>query len=401
MEFGDKIFQQVGGTSIGKKHAPPLACLGAGKLETDTIYPSEHFKGLVLKDKENNNEEDRFYKRFIDDIIAATQGTKEDAKRMVDWMNTLWPGIEFTFEWSDTELTYLDVKLIMSDGKLETDRHIKPTNPQLYLHYKSNHPAQVFKAIIYGQAITVKTICSKEEFVGRHMENLKEKFLERGYPLELVTENLARGAALQRENLLNPVFYPTQATPALPLKPKFVPTFIITFNPHNPPLKAWLKETFLILQADSKMRQIYKNPPAVSFRQPRNLKQIVVKNRLKELPFLDCSDLPEPGCFKHEHGGRGRPCLLCPKLAVSKKFTSTFTGFSYSIRHHLNCKSRYVVYLVTCRACLCQYVGMTTDPMHTRHTGHRREIEDESTPLGRHFARCGYSNFSIQIIDCV
>ena len=82
------------------------------------------------------------------------------------------------------------------------------------------------------------------------MENLKEKFLERGYPLELVTENLARGAALQRENLLNPVFYPTQATPALPLKPKFVPTFIITFNPHNPPLKAWLKETFLILQAD-------------------------------------------------------------------------------------------------------------------------------------------------------
>ena len=233
------------------------------------------------------------------------------------------------------------------------------------------------------------------------MENLKEKFLERGYPLELVTENLARGAALQRENLLNPVFYPTQATPALPLKPKFVPTFIITFNPHNPPLKAWLKETFLILQADSKMRQIYKNPPAVSFRQPRNLKQIVVKNRLKELPFLDCSDLPEPGCFKHEHGGRGRPCLLCPKLAVSKKFTSTFTGFSYSIRHHLNCKSRYVVYLVTCRACLCQYVGMTTDPMHTRHTGHRREIEDESTPLGRHFARCGYSNFSIQMIDCV
>ena len=247
---------------------------------------------------------------------------------MVGWMNTLWPGIEFTFEWSDTELTYLDVKLIMSEGKLETDRHIKPTNPQLYLHYKSNHPAQVFKAIIYGQAITVKTICSKEEFVGRHMENLKEKFLERGYPLELVTENLAKGAALKRENLLNPVFYPTQATPALPLKPKFVPTFIITFNPHNPPLKAWLKETFLILQADSKMREIYKNPPAVSFRQPRNLKQIVVKNRMKELPFLDYSDLPEPGCFMHEHGGRGRPCLLCPKLAVSKKFSSTFTGFS-------------------------------------------------------------------------
>ena len=35
------------------------------------------------------------------------------------------------------------------------------------------------------------------------------------------------------------------------------------------------------------------------------------------------------------------------------------------------------------------------------HSGHRREIEDESTPLGRHFGRCGYDNFSIQMIDCV
>ena len=38
-------------------------------------------------------------------------------------MITLWPDIEFTFEWSDTELTYLDVKLIMSEGKLETEAH--------------------------------------------------------------------------------------------------------------------------------------------------------------------------------------------------------------------------------------------------------------------------------------
>ena len=39
--------------------------------------------------------------------------------------------------------------------------------------------------------------------------------------------------------------------------------------------------------------------------------------------------------------------------------------------------------------------------MHKRHTGHRREIEDQSTPLGRYFAKCGYQNFSLQIIDCV
>ena len=365
------------------------------------IYPSEKFKNLFLDDKENDNEEYRFWKRFIDDIVAAMQGTREEAKVFVDWMNTLWPGIEFTFEWSDRELTYLDVNLIMEDGRLETDRHIKPTNPQLYLHHTSNHPPQVFKAIVYGQAITVKTICSKDEFVIKHMKNLKDKFLERGYPLQMVTDNLQRGAALDREDLLKPKFYPTQASPAVPSKPKFVPTFIITYNPHNPPLKVWLKEAFMILQSDRKMRKIYVKPPSVVFRQARNLKQILVQNRMRELPYTDCSDLPPAGCFKHAHGNRGRACLLCPKLNESKQFTSTFTGLTYNIRHNLTCKSTFTVYLVTCQTCSAQYTGKTTETMHKRHTGHRREIEDQSTPLGRHFARCGYPNFSVQIIDCV
>ena len=39
--------------------------------------------------------------------------------------------------------------------------------------------------------------------------------------------------------------------------------------------------------------------------------------------------------------------------------------------------------------------------MHVRHAGHRREILTESSPLGRHFARCGSENLSLQIIDCV
>ena len=48
------------------------------------------------------------------------------------------------------------------------------------------------------------------------MENLKQTFLERIYPLEMVTENLVRGAALDREDLLKQKFYPTQASPANP-----------------------------------------------------------------------------------------------------------------------------------------------------------------------------------------
>ena len=43
-------------------------------------------------------------------------------------------------------------------------------------------------------------------------------------------------------------------------------------------------------------------------------------------------------------------------------------------------------------------MGKTITTMMERHSGHRREIEEVSTPLGRHFGRCGLNKFSLQII---
>ena len=127
------------------------------------------------------DEADRFFGRFIDDMLSLTNGTEAEAVEFVNWLNTLWPGIKFIYEWSNKEITFLYVRLVVGEGGvLETDRHINPTNPQLYLHYTSNHPKSVFKAIVYGQALNVKLICSKEEFVVKHLKNLKKKFLERG-----------------------------------------------------------------------------------------------------------------------------------------------------------------------------------------------------------------------------
>ena len=177
-EFGEHLYKQEGGTSIGKKHAPDTACLGAGKFEEYLILPSEEFQNIVLNDNTTGDNKNRFYARFIDDMIAATNCTGDEARQFVDWMNTLNPNLKSTMEWSSEKINCLDVTLVMEDGKLETDRHVKPTNPQLFLHYTSNHPQSVFKAIVYGQAITVRTICSKDEYVQKHLESLRIKFIE-------------------------------------------------------------------------------------------------------------------------------------------------------------------------------------------------------------------------------
>ena len=46
-------------------------------------------------------------------------------------------------------------------------------------------------------------------------------------------------------------------------------------------------------------------------------------------------------------------------------------------------------------------MGKTINHMHTRHTGHISEVENKSSELDEHFARCGLENISLQIIDCV
>ena len=61
------------------------------------------------------------------------------------------------------------------------------------------------------------------------------------------------------------------------------------------------------------------------------------------------------GCFKCSN-----KCDLCKNYLVGNKiFHSACTGRFYSIRQELKCRSKNVIYLVTCKTCKVQYVGST------------------------------------------
>jgi hypothetical protein len=85
-KFGTDLIVQKSGAAIGQKMAPPYCCLGAAKLEEDHIYPDAKFKDFILNDISSNDEKDRFWRRFIDDIIAMTTMTESQAQEFVDWI---------------------------------------------------------------------------------------------------------------------------------------------------------------------------------------------------------------------------------------------------------------------------------------------------------------------------
>ena len=48
--------------------------------------------------------------------------------------------VKFTADWSKTSINFLDVTVSITEGIIETDLYVKPTNSHQYLLSSSYHP---------------------------------------------------------------------------------------------------------------------------------------------------------------------------------------------------------------------------------------------------------------------
>ena len=110
-------------------------------------------------------------------------------------------------------------------------------------------------------------------------------------------------------------------------------------------------------------------------------------NRFAEFKSQDCNS---------------KRCSHCNSIAHSQTFTSTSTGETFTMRHNTNCKSKNVVYLITCSQCQTQYVGQTRQPVSRRMNSHRFNINN-FTDSAAHFNGNDHSiqNFTFMPIDIV
>ena len=66
--------------------------------------------------------------RYIDDIIFLWEHGEEKLKTFIDNINKMHPTIRFTADWSKTSITFLDVTVSITEGVIETDLYVKPTD---------------------------------------------------------------------------------------------------------------------------------------------------------------------------------------------------------------------------------------------------------------------------------
>ena len=148
-QFSDKVYQQISGTAIGTKFAPPYACIFMDQVESKFLQ-TQKFQPLV-------------WFRYIDDIFFIwTHGEKSLKKFMMEF-NNFNPNIKFTYEFSEASINFLDLSVKLFNGKIQTSLYVKPTDHHQYFHFQSSHPKHTKNSIVYSQTLRVSRACSQEE----------------------------------------------------------------------------------------------------------------------------------------------------------------------------------------------------------------------------------------------
>ena len=188
--FNNENVLQIKGCAMGAKCSSTYGNIFMGEIEENHIYP--------LTD--NNT---KCYFRFIDDIFFIWHKSESLLKEVFQRLNQAHPSIKFDCKYSYKEINFLDTTVIINnDRSLTTKLHTKETDRNAYLHYNSYHPTCMKNNIPYGQALRIKKICTDEMDVNTSLQNMRENFISRGYPRDIIEKHLDKVKTIDRQELL-------------------------------------------------------------------------------------------------------------------------------------------------------------------------------------------------------
>ena len=164
---------------------------------------------------------------------------------------------------SKTEINFRDTTVFKVDNKLRTKVYVKPTDRQSYLLSKPEHPNSTQKSIAYSQALRFNKICYNRSNLHSNCKRLLNTLTKRVYnKIDATTQN---NRAITRNELLNKI--KISNTERL--------TLTVTYNRTLPDLKTIIDRNWHILQIEPKLKEIFAEPPVLTFKRNKNLRDKV------------------------------------------------------------------------------------------------------------------------------
>ena len=263
-EFNERYLKQIRGTVIGTKFAPPYAIIYMAALEEDFL------ETLIKKPW--------LWWRYIDDIFMIWQPGEDELKTFLEKLNNFHPSIKFTCEYSREKVNYLDVQVIVREGKLITDLYVKQTDSHQYLDPSSCHPYHCTKSTPYSQVLRLNRICSENVSFDLRCNELEEWLIKRNYNPRVVRKQILKARALSRDSLLDKV-----------KEVKNYDRLVLTLTYH-PSIKSFqnvLNEAHILLTPNKEHRKVFGDkPPTIGRSKPKSLKDPLVSAKIKCEPFF-------------------------------------------------------------------------------------------------------------------
>ena len=204
---------------------------------------------------------------------------------------------------------------------------------------------------------------------------MTNQFQKRGYNRSLIEQQIDKANLQQREQRLKEKKKETATNIPLSLK----------YNRTLPKIKEIVMKHWHLLHVNPNLAEIFQNPPILAFRRNKILRDIIG------------TELFENGKVKRKFTnkiqGKCTPCLAnnrtlcCKQIVHTTTFRSNQTNRIFQIYHNLNCKSKYVIYLLECTKCKIQYVGKAETEFNIRLNNHRKYVwKPDAIPASSHFS---------------
>ena len=332
-----------------------------------------------------------FWRRYIDDILMLWTHSKEQLQTFLEDLNSFHPTIHFTWDISDSKVTFLDLEIykgphFKNTHHLDITTHFKKTNTFQYLHYMSCHPRSTFKGIVKGEAVRFIRSNTDETNYNQILKKFIKHLTFRGYPKQFIYNSLSNIRYSNRDQYLTPRSKSQTE----------IPRFIIQFSPHYSSLALWLAEHWHIILEDKHLAQIFNRPPQICYKKNRCISNVIVRANLSKEPLpISTSLSPLTPQHIHKHtlifSCTDSHCITCSHLCQQTSISSIYTLHSFSIKQTISCFNSNIVYCLKCIICSKLYVGKTA-PLQTlkdRHFQHIQSSKDHTKknwPLYSHFA---------------
>ena len=211
------------------------------------------------------------FKCFVYDGIGATSMSHSDLDKFISFVCNLHPTLQFEYQISSSCLSFLVIKLQITDNHITTSIFYKETDSYSYLHNDSSHKPKCITSIPFSKLLPLQHLCSDDEDLKTKANEMTTFFSNCNYSANTIHSAINRIIKIfQAEALqLRPKQSTTERTP-----------LALTYHPHMHQIKCIFLRIFkkILLHEKSDTKHIFTSPPLLAYRRDTNLKQLLVRS---------------------------------------------------------------------------------------------------------------------------